>query len=154
MNKRSVSVYSAKTESADKLLSLGNPKRQKVQVDLNADFSEFFAFLFQLVPIDFLLVYQMSSVGFEPVHPYAFLFSRLAQTCHLARKMFRPYSIMLRQVHLKFELQIDYLRSISLVYDFHFEGFPYNWRCLCGHCYDYNDIYCHQRSCFVVLGHQ
>lgn len=102
-------------------------KRQKVELDSNAHFFLLFQTFTCFLGIDFLLVYRMCP-WFEPDHPYGFLFSKLAQTCQIARKMFRPYSIMLKQVYFKFQLCVEYDESTYFDWRLFFRGCSYNWR--------------------------
>lgn len=108
-----------------------SPKRQKVELDPNFDLFFLFQSFTCFLGIDSLLVYEASPM-LMPVHRYAFLFSKLAQTCQLARKMFRPYSIVLKQVYFKFQLNVQY----------HQETY-YDWRlffkpCCCS--YNHRDL--------------
>jgi hypothetical protein len=98
---------------------LSVPKKQKIDDPLFVLFQSFTHF----IDVDSLLVFDHLYYGFEPVHKYGFIFSKLAQTCRTARKIFRPYTILLKQVSLKFELCLECIRR--MVFDYPDTGILY-----------------------------
>lgn len=85
------------------------PKKQKINDPLFVLFQSFTHF----IDVDSLFVFDHLPYGFEPIHNYAFIFSKLAQTCRTARKLFRPYTILLKQVSLKFELCLECIQRMN-----------------------------------------
>lgn len=105
----------------------GTLKRQKIEFDFLSLLAIFALFL----PVESLFVYEKTSYGFEPVHRYGFVFSKLAQTCHTARSMFRPYLIMLKQVELKFFVCVEYLEKLQIdreAASISISSCQFNWR--------------------------